>query len=127
MSKVLVVVLCACQDVPNHLHPARPTATGQIPFAKSFQQSFGLIEPRRIGWGKQHLHPRRKVIEELSGIATDMTGAVVHNQMDAAGPTVGMKQASNSRPKMFAVVFIQTLCPWLVDSFLNEGGLAGKS
>src|SRR3989338_2332242 len=111
MSEVLVVVLGAGQDVPNHRGATAPTSPDQIAFAERFQQGFGLIEPGRITRGQQHVHAWRQVAQELSAITADVAGAVVHDQMDPAGPTVGMQQTSQGRTKMLAIILVQALGP----------------
>jgi hypothetical protein len=49
MREMLVVIPGTVDDMLDHSHPTTPIAAQEIPFGKSFQQSFGLIEPRSMG------------------------------------------------------------------------------
>ena len=108
MSKALVVIVAAVRDVLDHRVAATPTATQQIPFAKGFQQRFGLVQPGRIGRRVHHMYARGQCAQEGFGLGTGVTRTIVDDAVNAPGPTVGMPQPTEGWPEMFAIILVQT-------------------
>lgn len=61
--------------------------------------------------GKQHVDPRSELLEKGFGITTGMTGAIIHDQMNALCPPIGVQQAPHGGPKMFTIVLVQAFGP----------------
>ena len=83
MCETLIVLLRAPENMLNHVGATTPTASDQIACAKSLKQGFGLIKPRSICRGEQHVDTRRKVLKEFCGFIARMAGTVINNQVNA--------------------------------------------
>src|SRR5215211_3305025 len=109
MCETLIVLLFAPDNMLDHAGAITPTAADQITCAKSLEQGFGLIKPGSICRSEQHVDTRLEALKELRGLIARMAGTVINNQVNAMGPTVGMKEALHGWTKVVTVILIQAL------------------
>src|SRR5687768_9246226 len=92
MRKQVIVFAPREIQVLHQGWPAGPFAALEIALAKSTQQQFALIEPRRMARSQEYPHPLTIGSQQVVRRRTGMAGTPIPNQMNALGPLEFGKQ-----------------------------------
>lgn len=107
----LVVFNSTGKKMGDRGHPATPTPAVKVTLGESSQQYLCLIQPRGMRRRQQDLDARLQLREEVRCLITRMAWPIVHNQINPFRPAIGMQQPPHGRPKVGAIVFVQTFIP----------------